>query len=119
MSDYGMMSKLKARSVDAGPFLMGAVVGAAAMVLVGFTTGSVVMHGTVTQEVAKARVSTMASVCAQQAALHWTSQGNKLQALSGWSNDDRKELARRFTPEFDDISTEEVVNMCSNMLKPE
>ena len=92
MSDYGMMSKLKARSLDARPFLVGAIVGAAATVL--------------------------ASVCAQQAALHWTSQGKELQALSGWSNDDRRDLARRFTPAFDDSPTEEIVTMCSNMLKP-
>ena len=118
MSDYGVMSKLKARSVDARPFLVGAIVGGAATVLLGFTSGSVVMQGTVSQEVAKARVSTMASVCAQQAALHWTSQGKELQALSGWSNDDRKDLARRFTPVLGDSPTEEIVSMCSTMLKP-
>ena len=118
MADYGFMSKLRARSEGSKPFVIGVLVGAAAMVVVGFTTGAVVMQGTVSEEVAKARLSTMASVCAQQAALHWTSQGKDLQELSGWSNEERKDLARRFTPDIEDAPTEKIVDMCSNMLKP-
>lgn len=104
----------------AKPYVGGAVVGAIAITIVGFSANWVVTHGTMEEQVQSAKVSVLAEVCEKGAQKHWTSQGQKLAALEGWDNSDREKLAKQFTPKIpnDDAYHGEIIERCDDLLKP-
>lgn len=117
MSFSNIVHGIKTRITMAKPYIVGAVIGAVATVIIEFNAGWVVTVGTHKQELAQASVSAMATVCAQQAGVHWTTEGNEMSALDGWSNDERDALAERFTPQLNDVKTDAITRLCGRMLR--
>lgn len=118
MSLSGIISGVKTKITAGKPYIVGGVLGAIVMLIVEFNAGWVVAAGTHTNELAKARLNAVASVCAVQASNHWIAEGYETAALDGWSNEDRDQLAERFTPQVEDIRTAEITRLCGRMLKP-
>lgn len=118
MSVSGIISTVKARITAGKPYLIGGVLGAIALLVIEFNAGWVVTAGTHTDELAKARLEAVATVCAVQASQHWIAEGNETAALEGWSNDKRDQLAERFTPHLENIRATEIARLCGRMLKP-
>lgn len=102
------------------PYATGAIAGAAALAIVAFSAGWVVTHGTMNQNIEKAKVSVLAQVCERSAADHWKNQGNKLAELEGWDNDQRAKLAKQFAPTVVDAGEmrEDVIDQCDELLQP-
>lgn len=113
-----IVAGVKAKLTASKPYLVGAVIGAIVTVIVQFNAGWVVTAGTHAQELAKARISAVATVCAQQASKYWTTEGHELSALEGWTNEQRDELAKRFTPKLEKAQESEVADLCDDMLRP-
>jgi len=81
----------------AKPIVGGAVLGAAAITIVGFAANWVVATSTMHKEVEEARVNALAAVCAREAKDHWLAEGKDLAALEGFTNDKREKLAQSFS----------------------
>ncbi|WP_143006188.1 hypothetical protein [Limimonas halophila] len=93
----------------AKPVIGGALGGAAVVTIAGFAAGWVVTSGTLKAEVKDARVSALATVCAQEAKAHWLDEGKKLAALDGYTNDKREKLAESFSMSVRDWNLESSV----------
>lgn len=102
------------------PHLIGGVIGAIAVTVLGFSMDWVVSTGNMEQQVREARVNLLAQVCEVNAEAHWVDSGNELAALEGWDNEDRKNLASQFTPDIEGISaiSEDVTDECDDALRP-
>lgn len=109
VSDY--ISKAK-------PYLWGGAVGIVATLVVQFGAGWVVTTETMQSQVAQAETRVLASVCANEGRTYWTSHGNEMQALEGWDNERRLDLAQRFTPEVQKAPLERVTDRCNERLNP-
>lgn len=118
MSLSDTVSGAKRKLAAAKPYIGGAIVGAIVTVIVEFNAGWVVTADTHVQEVAKARINAVASVCAQQAREHWTTGGHEMAALDGWTNKKRDQLAERFTPTLEKVRESSVTDLCDEMLDP-
>lgn len=117
MSLSNIITDAKAKVVAARPYLIGGALGAVATVIIEFNAGWVVSNGTHNQALAEARINAVATVCFQQARANWTAEGGKLADLEGWDNDERDELAKRFTPAVEDVSAGEITRLCGRMLR--
>lgn len=102
------------------PAIIGAVVGAVAVTIIGFAAGWVVMSSTMEENVRETRVDALAEVCEELAREHWTAEGHDISALSGWRNEERTQLAERFTPANigDPAIRSDVVSACDRLLRP-
>lgn len=118
MSFSEIISGAKTKFATAKPYIGGAIIGAIVTVIIEFSNGWVVSAGTHAQEIAEARINAVASVCAQQARKYWTTQGNEMAALDGWTNDKRETLAKRFTPTLEKVEESSVSDLCGEMLNP-
>lgn len=118
MSDSRMIHAMQRRFATLKPYLIGAVVGGLAMAIVGLKAGWVVGAGSHDRALTEARINAVATVCAQQANAQWLADGKETSALEGWTNEERKALARRFTPRMQDISSSEITRMCDRILRP-
>lgn len=118
MSNSRIIHGMQTRFATIKPYLIGAVVGGLAMIIVSLKAGWVVGAGSHGSALAEARINAVAAVCAQQAHAQWLSDGNDMSALAGWSNDERKALAERFTPQMQDIQSSKVTRMCNRILRP-
>lgn len=118
MSVSGIISNVKAKLAVGKPYIIGAVLGAIALAMLQFNAGWVVTAGAHTNAVQQAQLETVATVCAMQASQHWLSEGNETASLTGWSNDERDQLAKRFTPQLNEIRADEITRLCGRMLKP-
>lgn len=101
------------------PAIGGAVVGAVAMTVVGFAAGWVVMTGTMEENVRDSRVSALAEVCEEVGRDYWVAQGHEIDALSGWRNEERTQLAEQFVPATagDAAIRKDVVSACDRLLR--
>ena len=117
MSLSNIITDVKARAVAAKPYIICGVVGAVATVIIEFNAGWVVSNGSHQQALADTRINAVAAVCFQQARANWTAEGGKLADLEGWDNDERDELAKRFTPAVEDVSAGEITRLCGRMLR--
>lgn len=118
MSKSNIVHEIQTRFATIKPYLIGAVVGGVAMIITSLNAGWVVGAGSHGDALAEARINAVASVCAQQANAQWLSDGRDASALEGWSNDERKALAERFTPQMQDIQGSKITRMCSRILRP-
>jgi len=105
------------------PYVGGAVIGAIAITIVGFSADWVVTAGTLDQKVQSAKVTVLAEVCEKSAAQAWKRDGNKMAALEGWDNEEREQLAEKFAPVLADEAgkydyRDEVVDRCDELLEP-
>ncbi len=95
------------------PLLGGAVVGAIATLIVGFSAGWLVSGTTMAEEVRLAQVTAYGTVCAENSVADWKNSGQKMEALDGWGNRDaRKALAARFMPATESGLTKDVQTAC-------
>lgn len=117
MSLSSRITNLKARLTAAKPYLIGGALGAVATLIIEFNAGWVVTAGTHHQAVAQTRTDAIATVCARQASAHWVAEGHELSALKGWDNDERDALAKRFASGVQDVSADEIANLCGRKLR--
>lgn len=118
MSNSRMIDGMQKRFATIKPYLIGAVVGGIVMIVVSLKAGWVVGAGGHHSAVIDARLDVVATVCAQQANAQWLADGNEASGLEGWSNEDRKALAERFTPELENIESADITRMCNRILRP-
>lgn len=105
----------KERLASFKPILGGAVLGAIATLIVGFSAGWLVTAGTMAEEVRSAQVTAYAGVCAENSVADWKDSGQQMTALEGWDNRDAREsLAKRFMPVVEADLTRDVQNACEN-----
>lgn len=102
------------------PYLGGAVVGAVAVIAVGFSADWLVTTGTMQEQVSKARVNAFAQICEREAAAHWKNQGKEMAALDGWRNEERTALAKKFSVDLsaDKTLDEAIQDRCDSLLEP-
>lgn len=114
---------IKDRLTALKPYAGGAIIGAIAITIVGFSADWVVTAGTLDKKVQSAKVDVLAQVCERSAAQAWQQDGNKMTALEGWDNEHREQLAKKFAPVIAPGSDtydyrDEVVDRCDELLEP-
>lgn len=104
---------------QAKPYIVGGIIGAVALTIVAFSAGWVVTAGSTAEQVQAARVEALAAVCSARGLASWTAKGNDLEALDGWSNDEREALATASAPKIDSLAAlhDEVVDLCDDRLR--
>ena len=103
----------KERLESLKPMLGGAVVGAIATLIVGFTGGWLVTSNTMADEVRSARVAAYGQACSDASVANWKGSGQMMTALDGWDNRDAREaLAKRFIPAVSEDLTRDVQRAC-------
>lgn len=104
----------------AKPYVIGGVLGAAGLAIIGFSANWVVTTGTLAQQVEQAKVNILAEVCEKNAIRAWEERGQKIAALEGWGNEDREKLAQQYAPRLPNDKNwhDEVVDRCDDLLRP-
>lgn len=102
----------------ARPWLWGGAIGIVATLIVEFAAGWVVTTQTMQEKVAEAEVRVLANVCADRGRSYWTAQGHEIKALEGWDNQQREQIAERFTPELEKVDLQRVTSRCGQILNP-
>lgn len=102
------------------PYFAGAVLGAVAISIVGFSANWVVATGTMESRIEQSRVAALTEICTVNAKQFWAEAGNQPAALKGWTNEQRKLLAEQFTPRTagDSGIKRQVIRDCDNALRP-
>lgn len=102
--------------VTAKPYLIGAVIGAVAVPIVGLWGGQLVTAGTLNSQLTTANVETQAQICAALARDHHLAAGGE--SLAGQQNRQTREaLAREFAVmPGQDTANDAVRRACTNML---
>ncbi|MFC4350122.1 hypothetical protein ACFOW6_01060 [Fodinicurvata halophila] len=80
------------------PYILGGILGVIAAVIIGFSAGWVVTSDTMAEEVYSARTNAYATVCATNSMESWKEQGNEMDALGGYSNEERDALIKQNMP---------------------
>lgn len=102
------------------PYIVGGVVGAVAVIAVGFSADWLVTTGTMHDQVSQARIDAFAQICEQDATAHWKNQGKEMAALDGWRNEARTALAEQFSANLStDKSLDKAIqSRCDSLLEP-
>lgn len=104
----------------AKPVLLGAAIGAVAVLTVGFSGNFLVSTATMRENVVDAQVSAYGELCERNARTHWQSQGKQMADLDGWRNDARQALADQFAAELTEDAelNRSIAQRCDNLLRP-
>ncbi len=101
------------------PYAIGAIGGVALAAFAGFGSGWLVTRGGMQDAVADAHISSIAQVCAEEAASYWKTSKQNPAALRKWDAwSQREKLAKRFAaglPEPKGVS-DRVVSRCADDL---
>lgn len=102
------------------PYLLGGALGVIAAVVIEFSAGWVVTSDTMAEEVHSARANAYATVCATNSMESWKDQGNELEALDGYSNQERDALIKQNMPVLPSTNSnlsESVEDACEDKIR--
>ena len=103
---------------QAKPYVIGGVVGAIAVTILGFQANLVVTTSTMEETVQRQTVQAYADVCQQTALAAWQDQGGEVSALGGWRNEARAELVQQHVPVAEDFPLRQnVVDQCNRLMQ--
>ena len=105
---------------SAKPYAVGGLIGAVAVLTVGFSGNMIVSTSTMQDEVAGARIAAYGELCRQNAHAHWTSEGKQMSELDGWRNETREALAEQFAADLTSSAdlNGRIADRCDDLLQP-
>jgi hypothetical protein len=111
--------ELKNMSSGFKGFLGGVVGGLLLALVIGFGFDLVVTEAKLALEKHDAKVVALAEACEKKAVNHWQDQGKALAELEGFTNEDRKLLAQRFSVNIDgdERVMRQIVEACDDALR--